>query len=106
MRENVIEFLRDEERATVTFSQGRYKSKIRKLAEQYPDECQIVAENQDGSICAHIPTKWVAIRKPRRVDLTEEQRAERVKRLAELRNRNSDSEDDFDDLGDDEDIGE
>ncbi len=28
----VIEFLKNQERATVTFSQGRYKSRMRKLA--------------------------------------------------------------------------
>lgn len=70
--ENVIEFLRGDERATVSFSQGRYISKIKKLANEYPDKVEIVAENQDGSICAHIPVKWVRITPER--NLTEEQR--------------------------------
>lgn len=59
--ENVIEFLENQESATVTFSQGRYKGKIRKLAEERPGECQIIAENKDGSLCAHIPVKWIRI---------------------------------------------
>lgn len=59
--ENVIEFLGNQQQATVTFSQGRYKTRIRKLAEARPEECQIVAESADGSICAHIPTAWVRI---------------------------------------------
>lgn len=62
--ENVIEFLENQTRATVTFSQGRYKSKIRRLAEARPEECQIVSENKDGSICAHIPTAWAKIAPP------------------------------------------
>ena len=62
--ENVIEFLENQQQATVTFSQGRYKTRIRKLAEARPEECQIVAENKDGSICAHIPTAWVRIAPP------------------------------------------
>lgn len=62
--ENVIEFLENQQRATVTFSQGRYKTRIRKLARSRPEECQIVAENKDGSICAHIPTVWVRITPP------------------------------------------
>lgn len=70
-RENVIEFLKDEQQAGVTFSQGRYKSRIRALAKKYPDECQIVAENKDGSIYAHIPVTWIRIN-PNRV-LSEEQ---------------------------------
>ncbi|MGI6095017.1 MAG: hypothetical protein ACOYBL_06250 [Lachnospiraceae bacterium] len=59
--ENVIEFLRDQGRATVTFSQGRYKTRIKKLAESHPDECEIVAENKDGSLYAHIPVSWIRI---------------------------------------------
>lgn len=59
--ENVIEFIKDEARATVTFSQGRYKTRIKQLAKIHPEECEIVAENQDGSICAHIPVKWIRI---------------------------------------------
>lgn len=63
--ENVIEFIKDSSRATVTFSQGRYKTRIRKQAERRPEECTIVAENLDGSICAHIPVSWVKIGPPK-----------------------------------------
>lgn len=70
--DNVIEFLKDSGRATVTFSQGRYKGRIRKLAKQRPGECQIVDENKDGSLCAHIPVSWIRINPP--VAITEEQR--------------------------------
>ncbi len=79
--ENVIEFTKDSERATVTFSQGRYKSRIKKLAADRPEECQIAAENADGSMCAHIPVAWIKINPAKQ--LSEEQRkeiAERFKR--------------------------
>ena len=81
--ENVIEFLENQKRATVTFSQGRYKSRIRKLAKEYPEACEIVAENPDGSIYAHIPTSWIKISPPRQ--FTEEQR----QRMGERLNGNS-----------------
>ena len=89
-RENVIEFYADDKRATVTFTQGRYVSKIRKLAEQYPDECQIVAENSDNSIVAHIPTRWIKIsplRKGR--EFTEEEKKVNAERLALYRKQNN-----------------
>lgn len=38
-----------DERAAVMFSQGRYKSRIRKPAKERPGECGIVSENPDGS---------------------------------------------------------
>lgn len=85
--ENVIEFIKDEKRATVTFSQGRYKSRIRKLAADHPEECRIIAENKDGSLCAHIPVSWVKISPPR--EISEEQRLEAGRRLAEYRQNQS-----------------
>lgn len=83
VNENAIEFLRDHERATVTFSQGRYKTRIRNLAKQRPEECQIVAENKDGSLCAHIPTSWIRINPG--MELTDEQREEKAETMRKLR---------------------
>lgn len=80
--ENGIEFLKDSDRATVSFSQGRYISRIKKLAAEHPAECEIVAENTDGSICAHIPVSWVRITPPR--EYTDEQRQQ----MAEAMRRN------------------
>ena len=81
--DNVIEFLKDHERATVSFSQGRYKTRIRNLAKQRPEECQIVAENKDGSLCAHIPTSWIRINPG--MELTDEQREEKAETMRKLR---------------------
>ena len=40
--ENVIEFLRGSETALVTFSQGRYISQVKALAERFPEDVQIL----------------------------------------------------------------
>lgn len=72
-QENVVEFLRDAKTATVSFSQGRYIGKIKKLAEQYPEDVQIIHENR-GSIVAHIPVSYVRIGKPKQMNLTDEQK--------------------------------
>ncbi len=77
--ENMIEFLENEERATVTFSQGRYKTRIRKLAKERPKECQVVAENPDGSLCAHIPVTWIKINPG--YQLTKEQREQKAETM-------------------------
>lgn len=65
--------------AYLTFSQGRYKSVIRKLAEKHPDDCQIIADNEDGSICAHVPVAWIRISPPKQY--TEEQRQQMGERM-------------------------
>lgn len=51
--ENGIEFIKDAKTAMVQFCQGRYKSRIKKLA-----------ENKDGTLLAHIPVEWVKISPP------------------------------------------
>lgn len=83
--ENAIEFIKHSARATVTFSQGRYISRIKKLAEKYPEDCEIVALNKSTgegeSICAHIPTAWIRITPPAVRELTEEQKEELTRRL-------------------------
>lgn len=80
--ENNIEFLKGATTATVCFSQGRYVTRIRKLAESHPDECKILYTNSDGSIVAHIPTKWVKVSPPRKV--SDEQREAASARFAEM----------------------
>ena len=65
--ENCIEWIRDEERATLSLTQRRTISRVKKLAADHPKECQIVAENKDGSICAHVPVSWIKISPPKKV---------------------------------------
>lgn len=83
MNENVLEFTRNAETATVTFCQGRYITRIRELAKTKPDECRIIAENPDGSIMAHIPTEWIRI-SPKK-ELSEETKADLAERLKTMR---------------------
>ena len=58
--ENVIEFLKNSDTATLSFSQGKWMTKIRKLAEKYPDDVKII--NDSGkSLVAHIPVDYIKI---------------------------------------------
>lgn len=77
--ENVIEWSKNHKRATLSLSQGRTISRVKRLAEKYPEEVQILAENKDGSLYAHIPVSWIKINPPK--ELTEEQRKEISERL-------------------------
>lgn len=70
--ENVIEFVRDGKTATLSLSQRRYITRVKQLAERYPDECKILAENEDGSLYAHIPVDWIRINPGK--DLTDEKK--------------------------------
>lgn len=57
LRENCIEWLNGQDVISVTLSQKRLVSKVKKMAEKHPDLVTILAENADGSIFAHLPLK-------------------------------------------------
>ncbi len=82
--ENAIEWIKNSDIATVTFSQKRYVSKIEKLAERFPDKVKIIHKNSDGSILAHIPVKAIKLQIVER-KLTEEQRLELKERITKAR---------------------
>ena len=83
--ENVIEWINRQDVVTFTISQRKYKNKIEKLAEKYPDECKIVRRNQDGSLVAKVPLSWIRISKPTVRIMTEEQKLAAVERLNKYR---------------------
>ena len=111
--ENVIEFLRNSKVATVTFTQARYISRIRKLKEKFPDKIEICHE-APGIIVAHIPTSAVKLNLVTPREMTEEERAAARERLLKYRRkkeeegaREEETEDDLDlDLDLDFNLGE
>ena len=82
--ENAIEWIRNSDTATVTFSQKRYVNKIEKLAKRFPDKVKIIHRNSDGSILAHIPVRAIKLQIVER-ELTEEQRLELKERMTKAR---------------------
>lgn len=58
-QENNIEWLTGQDKVTVSFSQKKYVNRIKRMAKKHPLSVEIIAENDDGSICATIPLKAV-----------------------------------------------
>lgn len=63
--ENNIEFLVNQDVATCTFSSRKWINQAKRLANSYPEQCQIVSENLDGSVVMHIPVSCIKLRAPR-----------------------------------------
>ena len=87
--ENMIEFLTGRHTATVTFTNRKHINRIKKLYEERKDDFKYFIENQDGSVCAKIPLKWIKINpgsKNGRVMTDEQREAARI-RLANARNK-------------------
>ena len=72
----------------VSTGEQKWKNRLKKLAEQCPDEVKCIVENDDGSVYYHVPDRFVVIRKPRHVELTDERRAELSAQLASVHRKN------------------
>ena len=84
-RENAIEWLYGDKRATCTLCAPRRVNVAKQLAKKFPDECEIAAENRDGSIVFHCPEKWIRIQRPNAREMTEEEREIQRQKMNELR---------------------
>lgn len=65
-------------------AERKWITKIQKLAETHPGMVKIVPHD-DNTIDAYIPKSWFKIAPPKKVNLTEEQRAARAERMKMLR---------------------
>ena len=84
--ENCIFWLDGDKTATVNFSSSsRYASRLRKLAEEHPDDCKIFSD-KDGVILGAVPVKAIkmSIIKPNR-EMTEEEYEKSVEILKKAR---------------------
>lgn len=67
IKETVFSYVDVDQVASLTTYEKKWINKIHALAEKYPDQVRIVAENDDGTICAHVPKKWFKFSPPRQV---------------------------------------
>lgn len=87
--ENCIEFLSGEHYCIVTFTNRKHINRIKKVYEERKDDFKYFTENDDGSICAKFPLKWIKINpgsKTGRVMTDEQKEAARI-RLALAREK-------------------
>lgn len=86
--ENMIEFISGARTATVSFTNQKHINRMKKLYEERKDEFKYFKENEDGSVCAKIPLKWIKVNAGalpgtgKKREMTEEQKEELRQRLA------------------------
>lgn len=76
-RENCIEFLTGDDRATLTLTQRSMITKFKKLHSAHPTETDYI-QNRDGSICAHMPVSWIRFAAPAKLSDEEKERRRAV----------------------------
>lgn len=87
--ENALEWITGDKTATVTLSQKRLIFRVEKLAQEHPEEVQIVHRNRT-SIVAHIPAAYIKLNPP--LNLSEEQRSRMSQAMNKIRENQAKSE--------------
>ena len=90
VRENVIEWITGDDTVTVTLTQPRYITKVRKIVAHYAernDDRVTLVENRDGSVFARFPIECLNLALKRTVNMSEEQKEVLRAQLVEARAR-------------------
>lgn len=92
-RETTTNAMADEKTFTIYSSESKWIKKIKKLAQEYPDDVKIsridydeIDKNKEYSIEANISKKFLKINPPRKSNMTDEQKAALAARLRKSRN--------------------
>ena len=88
MTETTYEHVAGDKTFTVTAAERWSIAMIKKLKERYPNDVEIVYENTDGSLVAHIPYEWMRIKAKAKRSLTEEQREVLRERMRGMKSGN------------------
>lgn len=83
--ETEFDHVAGDDTACISTGERAVKNRLAKLSEKYPSECVCVAQNRDGSVYYRIPWRWLSIRPPKQMNLTDAQKAERAERLRQAR---------------------
>ena len=87
MNENVIEWIRGDQRAAVTSpANTRMANKLLRLAADHPEDVDIIV-NHDGSVFGHVPAKWIKMIPSKAV--SEDQREKAREWMKQLRSEMS-----------------
>ena len=88
IQETVFETAQGKNTWTLSSTQKKWRNKFRKLAEMYPDEVEVVGDDEIG-VCIRVPNGWVKLSPKKKMNYTEEQKvalAERMRRMLEEKN--------------------
>lgn len=85
--ETVIEHEISQDYYCISTGERTWKNRLKRLALYHPDACVVIAENDDGSVCYHVPKSWVKISPPRHVVMTDEQKRKTAERLKAARDK-------------------
>lgn len=81
VRETVYEHISGGNTFTITAAERWSVTMLRRLKEKYPEQVEVLYENKDGSILAHVPFDWMRIVPKKQDTRSPEERIAAAKRM-------------------------
>lgn len=91
LRENAIYWTNGDENCTVNFTQVRYITKVKRLAEKFPDDVKIHSE-KNGVLIATLPVKAIKVNIVDR-EFSDEERETMAERFRSIKNSHKELQD-------------
>lgn len=88
LRETALDYIVGGDHICYSTSDQKRINKILKQAEEYPNDVKIIAQNDDGSIYAHLPMSWFKPPSPPK-KVSDKQREAAGERFRKYRNENA-----------------
>ena len=86
MNETSVERIQGEEYCTVFTAERKFINQLKEFSTKYPGQVNIIKENEDGSILAHVPSSWFRfVKPPTKRNFTEEQKQAMAERMKKAR---------------------
>lgn len=86
LSENVIEWITGDETISVTVSQKKFVNRIKRFA-LTDENVVILAENNDGSVFAHLPISYLKLSPKRTVNQTVQEKSEWAEKMRKSRRK-------------------
>lgn len=89
MNETSVERIQGEEYCTIFTAERKFINQLKEFSAKYPEQVDIIKENEDESILAHVPSNWFRfVKPPTKRNFTEEQKQAMAERMKEARMKN------------------
>lgn len=80
-RETIINFNEEELTASIYTFNRSLTNKLTKLSQERPEECKVDSAGPEDAASFIVPKKWIKVKPPATMNLTDEQKKERSDRM-------------------------
>lgn len=84
-RETIISYNQLEKTGNVYTFDPKVIDRLNKEAKERPEDCKVIKEGPEGAMEYEVPKKWLRPRPSRKMEYTEEERAEMSARMKKIR---------------------